>query len=219
MLRVDRSVTPTMAKAPTLGTWELELLRIGRRRGAAGPRRSVVAGRARADRRLGRRRRPTPWSSTAPPTGSSTRHWSRSGSPPRSRSSRCARASPASAPRSPATSRPPAASDDAAKNAICRTLALRQLAGRLGADERAGPAQLGRVQRRAGHPRLGQPGRPQPLPRPARPPGVASLDGVLGRCRPSTRDRAGATRRADGLRSGLSGKCMSSASPRPGARP
>ena len=27
MLRVDRSVTPTMAKAPTLGTWELDLLR------------------------------------------------------------------------------------------------------------------------------------------------------------------------------------------------
>ncbi len=27
MLRIDRSVTPTMAKAPTLGTWELELLR------------------------------------------------------------------------------------------------------------------------------------------------------------------------------------------------
>ena len=27
MLRVDRSVTPTMAKAPTLGRWELELLR------------------------------------------------------------------------------------------------------------------------------------------------------------------------------------------------
>lgn len=27
MLRVDRSVTPTMAKAPTLGVWELELLR------------------------------------------------------------------------------------------------------------------------------------------------------------------------------------------------
>jgi len=27
MLRVDPSVTPTMAKAPTLGTWELELLR------------------------------------------------------------------------------------------------------------------------------------------------------------------------------------------------
>ena len=27
MLRIDRSVTPTMAKAPTLGEWELELLR------------------------------------------------------------------------------------------------------------------------------------------------------------------------------------------------
>ena len=27
MLRVDRSVTPTMAKTPTLGTWELDLLR------------------------------------------------------------------------------------------------------------------------------------------------------------------------------------------------
>ncbi len=27
MLRIDRSVTPTMAKTPTLGTWELELLR------------------------------------------------------------------------------------------------------------------------------------------------------------------------------------------------
>ena len=27
MLRIDRSVTPTMAKAPTLGIWELELLR------------------------------------------------------------------------------------------------------------------------------------------------------------------------------------------------
>jgi hypothetical protein len=27
MVRIDRSVTPTMAKAPTLGTWELERLR------------------------------------------------------------------------------------------------------------------------------------------------------------------------------------------------
>ena len=27
MLRIDRAVTPTMAKAPTLGAWELELLR------------------------------------------------------------------------------------------------------------------------------------------------------------------------------------------------
>ena len=34
MLRIDRSVTPTMAKAPTLGTWELELLRTHRARRA-----------------------------------------------------------------------------------------------------------------------------------------------------------------------------------------
>ncbi len=27
MLRIDQSVTPTMAKAPTLGLWELDLLR------------------------------------------------------------------------------------------------------------------------------------------------------------------------------------------------
>jgi hypothetical protein len=27
MLRIDRAVTPTMARAPTLGTWELDLLR------------------------------------------------------------------------------------------------------------------------------------------------------------------------------------------------
>ena len=27
MLRIDRTVTPTMAKSPTLGTWELDLLR------------------------------------------------------------------------------------------------------------------------------------------------------------------------------------------------
>ena len=27
MLRIDRTVTPTMAKAPTLATWELDQLR------------------------------------------------------------------------------------------------------------------------------------------------------------------------------------------------
>ena len=37
MLRIDRSVTPTMAKAPTLGTWELELLRSIEQRRAPGP--------------------------------------------------------------------------------------------------------------------------------------------------------------------------------------
>ncbi len=39
MLRIDRSVTPTMAKAPTLGTWELELLRSIEQRRTPGPHR------------------------------------------------------------------------------------------------------------------------------------------------------------------------------------
>ena len=37
MLRIDRSVTPTMAKAPTLATWELDDLRTHRERRPAGP--------------------------------------------------------------------------------------------------------------------------------------------------------------------------------------
>ena len=37
MLRIDPSVTPTMAKAPTLGTWELDLLRTVEQRRTAGP--------------------------------------------------------------------------------------------------------------------------------------------------------------------------------------
>ena len=58
MLRIDRSVTPTMAKAPTLGTWELELLRSIEQRRAPGPHRH---GEARPDRLRGRvgRRSPT----------------------------------------------------------------------------------------------------------------------------------------------------------------
>ena len=62
MLRIDRRVTPTMAKAPTLGTWELDLLRTHRarrpprarrsRRAAAGS--SSPTGRSRRRRRRGR---------------------------------------------------------------------------------------------------------------------------------------------------------------------
>ncbi len=37
MMRLDPSVTPRMAKAPTLGRWELDLLRHRRGRRAAGP--------------------------------------------------------------------------------------------------------------------------------------------------------------------------------------
>ena len=65
MLRIDRSVTPTMAKAPTLATWELDLLRTHRERRtpAATPRRRP--GPAHLRRRLGRGRATTRSSCTA----------------------------------------------------------------------------------------------------------------------------------------------------------
>ena len=67
MLRIDRSVTPTMAKAPTLGTWELELLRTIGNVVRLGHISSVRRGRL--DLTEGRRRsRTTRWSSTARPT-------------------------------------------------------------------------------------------------------------------------------------------------------
>jgi len=50
MLRIDRSVTPTMAKAPTLGTWELELLRSVTHVVRLGHLRSVSPGRLVLDR-------------------------------------------------------------------------------------------------------------------------------------------------------------------------
>jgi hypothetical protein len=49
MLRIDRSVSPTMAKAPTLGTWELELLRSISRVVRLGHLRRVEAGRIELD--------------------------------------------------------------------------------------------------------------------------------------------------------------------------
>jgi hypothetical protein len=50
MLRIDRSVRPTMAKAPTLGTWELELLRSISHVVRLGHLRRVEAGRLELDR-------------------------------------------------------------------------------------------------------------------------------------------------------------------------
>ena len=84
MLRIDRSVTPTMAKAPTLGLWELDLLRsiedVVRLRphpvGAPRP--------SGARRGLGRASPTTRSSSTARPTGSRCHRSSRSGRPTRS---------------------------------------------------------------------------------------------------------------------------------------
>ena len=60
MLRIDRSVTPTMAKAPTLGTWELDLLRSIENVVRLGHIRSVAPRPARPRGRLGRRRRRRP---------------------------------------------------------------------------------------------------------------------------------------------------------------
>ena len=60
MLRIDRSVTPTMAKAPTLGTWELELLRSIDNVVRRGHIRHGEAWSARLRARLGRDRRRRP---------------------------------------------------------------------------------------------------------------------------------------------------------------
>ena len=110
MMRIDRSLTPTMAKSPTLGAWELELLRSiedvvrhGHLRSVSRGlldlrRRHVGAGRRRRGGRALRGRR------TEEPAARADL-----GAPRTSPSSRCARASRASPPPSPATSRRPGA--------------------------------------------------------------------------------------------------------------
>ena len=119
MLRIDRSVTPTMAKTPTLGQLgarpaahaSSDVVRLGHiRQRRAGP--------AGARRRRGRDRATTRSSCTAPPPGCSTRRWCRSGGRRRSRCSRSGPASRASARRWPATSRRPVDDDDE-KNRLC----------------------------------------------------------------------------------------------------
>ena len=62
MLRIDRSVTPTMAKAPTLGTWELDLLRTIENVVRRGHIDTVRRGRIDLARRVRRASRTTPWS-------------------------------------------------------------------------------------------------------------------------------------------------------------
>ena len=66
MLRIDRSLTPTMAKAPTLATWELDRLRTLEHVVRRGHVRRVEPGRLDLRRRVGRRSPRTPWSCTAP---------------------------------------------------------------------------------------------------------------------------------------------------------
>ena len=69
MLRIDRSVTPTMAKAPTLAQWELDELRTVEDVVRLGHLQVRLAGPAGPRRGLGPRRRATRWWCTAPPTG------------------------------------------------------------------------------------------------------------------------------------------------------
>ena len=68
MLRIDRTVTPTMAKAPTLATWELDQLRTLENVVRRGHIQTVDRGRLDLRRRLGRHRTRTPSSCTAPRT-------------------------------------------------------------------------------------------------------------------------------------------------------
>ena len=118
MLRIDPSVTPTMAKAPTLGEWELELLRSIENVVRHGHLRNVERGRLELE------------------DGTTVRvaddavvvHCAADGlknpplvsvwRPEESRSSRCARASRASVRPRSATSRRPDG-DDAEKNRLC----------------------------------------------------------------------------------------------------
>ena len=104
MLRFDRSVTPTMAKMPTLARWELDRLRTIERVVRLGHVQHVEPGRlllADGDVAIAR----TPWSCTALPRDCDTRRWCRSGDPRRSPYSRSGPPSPVSVPHWRATSR------------------------------------------------------------------------------------------------------------------
>ena len=181
MLRIDRSVTPTMAKAPTLGTWELELLRSIEQRRTAGPHRlgAAAAGStsregsvAVADDALvvncaadGLKKPPLvpiwrPEAITLQPV--------RAGFP-------CFGAAIAGYVEA-------TRDDDAEKNRLCPPSSYGNTPGRLGEDERAGHAQLGVVRRRARHQGVGRPGRAQPVAR-SRPstPASPELDDTVGR--------------------------------------
>ena len=105
MLRIDRSVTPTMAKAPTLGMWELEQLRTIENVVRRGPHPLCESRQDRLRGRVGRRRggRPRRELRGGWPEDASAAY--RSGDRRRSPCNRSGRGSRASVPRSPGTSR------------------------------------------------------------------------------------------------------------------
>ena len=182
MLRIDRSVTPTMAKSPTLGTWELDLLRSIENVVRLGHIRSVARrpARPRGGLGLGRRRR----------AGRELR---------RRRSEEPAARPDLAALRDHAPARPrrlpllrrrltgyveATRTDDDAKNALCRPSPYGNSLTDWARMNVLGLQNTAAVQRRARHQGLGQPGRAQPRAGPARAPGSAELDDVLERVRP-----------------------------------
>ena len=191
MLRIDRSVTPTMAKAPTLGTWELELLRTVENVVRLGHIASLSRGRldleqgsvAIADDALvvncaadGLKMRPLVpiWQSE-----SITLQPVRAGFP-------CFGAAIAGYVEATRARR---SREEPALLAVI----LGQQPGRLGEDERPGPAELGVVQLRARHQGVVRPGRTQPLAGPAR---AARLSGAGRHVGPTADRRAGRARQA-----------------------
>ena len=118
MLRIDRDVIPTMAKTPTLGAWELDLLRTIEHVVRLGHIKHVTAPRDRPRRRGRSRWRRARSSCTAPPPDCSTRRWFPSGSRTRSGSRRSGPASRASTRRWPATWRRPATTTGSATGCV-----------------------------------------------------------------------------------------------------
>ena len=108
MLRIDRTVTPTMAKTPTLATWELEQLRTIENVVRRGHIDAVDRGRARLRRRIGRHRRRRRGRALRRRRAEVPAARSRSGAARRSRCSRSGPASRASVRRWSGTSRRPA---------------------------------------------------------------------------------------------------------------
>ena len=95
MFRIDTEVSPTMAKTPTLGEWELDLLRTIENVVRLGHIKHVSATEIVLDDGSFRLRQGRSWC-TAPPRGCSTRHWFPSGVRTRSGFKRSVPAFPAS---------------------------------------------------------------------------------------------------------------------------
>ena len=199
MLRIDRSVTPTMARSPTLATWELDLLRtiedvvrLGHLTSVSRGRLELSAGSVSvADDAL-----VVNCAADGLKTPPLVPLWQPSGDHP-----------PADPRRLPLLRRRPDRLRRGHPHRRRRqerrvpSLAVPDTLAQWARDERRGLPERRRVQLRTRHQGLGQPRHPQPRPCPAR---VRRVDATGRRsgASPGPRDaRAGPTRRADGLRS------------------